>query len=141
VDVDAAEKIVGSAAFQARANLAMRKSIVLLRNETGALPVKPKTKVYFESYYSQNNSSPIHVQQPADDKYGVQFVKTPEEADMILLWITPAAKALFQSEGAPLYVSLSKNSVDIEHINTLTAKKANYTGGEFYKPLGNRRSV
>jgi len=27
----------------------MRKSIVLLRNENNALPVKPKTKVYFES--------------------------------------------------------------------------------------------
>jgi beta-glucosidase len=134
VDVDAAEKIVGSAAFQARANLAMRKSIVLLRNETGALPVKPKTKVYFESYYSQNNSSPIHVQQPGDDKYGVQFVKTPEEADMILLWITPAARALFQSEGAPLYVSLSKNSVDVEHVNTLTAKKPTILVVNFTNP-------
>ena len=43
VDEVAAEKIVGSAKFQERADLAHRKSIVLLRNETKALPLKPKT--------------------------------------------------------------------------------------------------
>lgn len=124
VDEDAAEKIVGNAKFQARGDLAMRKSIVLLRNETKTLPLKPKTKIYFESYFQRRGAtSPSVVYESKDNKYDVEFVKTPEEADYVLLWLTPGAKALFQSDGSPLYLSMSKNSVDVQYINTLTAKK------------------
>ena len=124
VDESAAEKIVGNAKFQERANLAMRKSIVLLRNETKTLPLKPKTKIYFESYFQRRGAtSPSVVYQPKINNYNVEFVKTPEEADYVLLWLTPGAKALFQSDGSPLYLSMSKNSVDVNYINTLTSKK------------------
>lgn len=124
VDEDAAEKIVGNAKFQARGDLAMRKSIVLLRNETKTLPLKPKTKIYFESYFQRRGAtSPSVVYESKDNKYDVEFVKTPEEADYVLLWLTPGAKALFQSDGSPLHLTMSKNSVDVQYINTLTAKK------------------
>src|SRR4030042_299208 len=45
VDENAAEQIAGNEKFQEKANLAHRKSIVLLRNESGSLPLKPATKV------------------------------------------------------------------------------------------------
>ena len=124
VDEDAAEKLVGNAKFQARGDLAMRKSIVLLRNETKTLPLKPKTKIYFESYFQRRGAaSPSVVYQSKDNKYDVEFVKTPEEADFVLLWLTPGAKALFQSDGSPLYLDMSRNSVDVNYVNTLTGKK------------------
>ena len=124
VDEDAAEKLVGNAKFQARGDLAMRKSIVLLRNETKTLPLKPKTKIYFESYFQRRGAaSPSVVYQFKDNKYDVEFVKTPEEADFVLLWLTPGAKALFQSDGSPLYLDMSRNSVDVNYVNTLTGKK------------------
>jgi beta-glucosidase len=124
VDEDAAEKIVGNAKFQARGDLAMRKSIVLLRNETKTLPFKPKTKIYFESYFQRRGAtSPSVVYESKDNKYDVEFVKTPEEADYVLLWLTPGAKALFQSDGSTLYLNMSKNSVDVNYVNTLTGKK------------------
>ena len=123
VDEAAAEKIVGNAKFQASANLAMRKSIVLLRNETQSLPLKPKTKIYFESYFQRRGAaSPSVVYQPKINNYNVEFVKTPEEADYVLLWLTPGSKSLFQSDGSPLYLSMSKNAVDVNYVNTLTAK-------------------
>ena len=123
VDEDAAEKVVGNAKFQASANLAMRKSIVLLRNETQLLPLKPKTKIYFESYFQRRGAaSPSVVYQPKINNYNVEFVKTPEEADYVLLWLTPGSKSLFQSDGSPLYLSMSKNAVDVNYVNTLTAK-------------------
>jgi len=107
VDEDAAEKLVGNAKFQARGDLAMRKSIVLLRNETKTLPLKPKTKIYFESYFQRRGAaSPSVVYQSKDNKYDVEFVRTPEEADFVLLWLTPGAKALFQSDGSPLYLDM-----------------------------------
>lgn len=123
VDVDAAEKLVGNSNFQAKADLAFRKSIVLLRNEVKTLPLKAKTKVYFEAYYQKRGVEPHHVYQNSENKYDLEFVKTPEEADAILLWIKPGAKSLFDADGSPLYVSLSKNGVDVDYINKLTAQK------------------
>ncbi|MFI5220616.1 MAG: glycoside hydrolase family 3 protein [Bacteroidia bacterium] len=128
VDEDAAEKIVGNAKFQAKADLAFRKSIVLLRNETKMLPLTPiavgaKTKIYFESYFQRRGASSSNVYQTTENKYDVEFVKTPEEADVILVWITPGSKSLFDSDGSPLYLSLSKNAVDVDYINKLTSKK------------------
>ncbi|MEN9686857.1 MAG: hypothetical protein RLZZ28_2643, partial [Bacteroidota bacterium] len=122
VDEDAAEKIVGNPAFQARADLALRKSIVLLRNNN-TLPVKPKTKVYFEMNMQRRDASATNIFSNKDYKTDIDFVSRPEDADLILLWITPAGKPLFQSDGSPLYLSLSKNGVDINYINQLTAKK------------------
>ena len=135
VDEDAAEKIVNNPQFVARANEALRKSIVLLRNETKALPLKAKTKVYFESYqkkYGAPDAGPGEVYAARDQPSNLEFVKTPEEADVILLWLKPSGKPLFASDGSPLYLSLSKNAVDISYINALTAKKptilaVNYT--------------
>ncbi|MDB5241539.1 MAG: glycoside hydrolase family 3 domain protein, partial [Spirosoma sp.] len=104
-------------------------------NETKTLPLAPRTKVYFESYYQQVPSRPGPAATPnpaasaskvfADDakKYNLEFVKTPEEADVVLLWITPGSKSLFASDGSPIYLSLSKNQVDVSYINALTAKK------------------
>ena len=125
VDEDAAERIVGSARFQARADLALRKSIVLLRNEAKALPLKAATKVYFEIYQKRvgAEAGPGDVYTANEGKYPVTFVKTPEEADVILLWLRPSGRALFGSDGSPLPLSLSKNGVDVGYINALTAKK------------------
>lgn len=147
VDEDAAEKIVGNAAFQASANLAMRKSIVLLRNETNALPLKPKSKIYFESYFQRRGAtSPSTVYQPKVNSYNVEFVKTPEEADYILLWLTPGSKSLFQSDGSPLYLSMSKNAVDVNYVNSLTAKKptilvVNYTNPWVIDEIYNQQTI
>jgi beta-glucosidase len=123
VDVEAADKLVGNAAFQAKADVAFRKSIVLLRNQEQSLPIKPKTKIYFESYFQKKGASASNVYQPAENKYDVEFVKIPEEADAIVVWITSGSKSLFDADGSPLYLSLSKNAVDVNYINQLSAKK------------------
>ncbi|MEP7323797.1 MAG: glycoside hydrolase family 3 N-terminal domain-containing protein [Saprospiraceae bacterium] len=152
VDVDIAEKLVGNPMFQAKADSAFRKSIVLLRNEMNMLPFKVKTKVYFESYFQKKGVSPNNVYQTTENKYDLEFVKTPEEADAILLWITTGSKSLFDADGSPLYVSLSKNGVDVNYINQLTNKKPtilvlNYTNpwviDEIYndKQKGNIKAV
>ena len=48
------------------------------------------------------------------------------------MWIGPGSKSLFESDGSPLLLSLSKNQVDIGYLNTLFLKKptiliVNYT--------------
>jgi len=61
VDEDAAPKIVGNSKFQAMADLAHRKSIVLLRNDSKILPIHAKTKVYFETYFERKGFSPHNI--------------------------------------------------------------------------------
>ena len=135
VDENEAEKIVNNAKFKERADLALRKSIVLLENETKTLPVQAKTKIYFETYSKgpkDRLSDPGIVYTENDNKYPVTFVNTPEEADVVLLWLVPTGNSLFASTGAPVSISLSKCSVDVDYVNKLTVKKptilvVNYT--------------
>lgn len=133
VDEEAAEELVGNVKFQERANLAMRKSIVLLRNEAKTLPLKTKTKVYFEMHSQKKPGAGLpEVYSAKENNDGVRFVNTPEEADVVLLWLVPKAKSLFESDGSPLSISLSKNGVDVDYVKQLAAKKptvlvVNYT--------------
>lgn len=125
VDEDAAENTVNKPEFKERADLALRKSIVLLRNDASALPLKPGTKVFFQqlgrSSRSQETADNIFLAE--DNGYELQFVKTPALADVVVLWLIPSGNALFSSTGAPISLSLSKNNIDVEAINTISAKK------------------
>ena len=133
VDEESAAKFVGSEALQAKADIALRKSIVLLRNENKSLPLKAGTKVYFESYMQKRGgASPSTVYLPQQNNNNLVFVKTPEEADIVVLWLTPGARSLFEGDGTAIYLSLSKNGVDVNYVNSLSAKKptilvVNYT--------------
>jgi beta-glucosidase len=135
VDESAAEAIINNDKFRERAALAQRKSIVLLRNENNALPLKPGTKVYFESL-RRNSRGPSQETQDiytgVDSNSGLEFVTKPADADVLILWIQPTGNALFGSTGEPISLSLSKCGVDVEYINRITSKKpavlvVNYT--------------
>jgi beta-glucosidase len=103
VDVEQAERLVGSAPFQKRADLAQRKSIVLLRNDAPRgnarlLPLKPNTKVYFETYYDNGRgTNPINVTKPTRPPAGLEFVPTPDEAllDVVSGAFKPTGKLPF----------------------------------------------
>jgi beta-glucosidase len=138
VNVDVAERTVGKKEFKERSALAMRKSIVLLLNERTrgqrALPVKPKTKIYFESWLAKRNAAASNIFKTDKNDWPVEFVDTPEKADMVLLWIIPGGKSLFESDGSPLNVSLSKNQVDVAYVNQLIAKKPTVLVVNFTNP-------
>lgn len=126
VDVSAAENLVGNKEFQKLAEEAHRKSIVLLRNDQQKLPLKKSTKIYFETYSKKYGAKDL-AQPGAVYKgaavNGLEFVSTPEEADVVLLWLRPVVKPLFESTKEPLKVSLSSSAVDVDYVNKLTAKK------------------
>ncbi|MGI9552170.1 MAG: glycoside hydrolase family 3 N-terminal domain-containing protein, partial [Aurantibacter sp.] len=147
VDVEAATNIIGNPKFKERADLAMRKSIVLLRNEevggSKILPIQPKTKVYFETYLPKKDASSSNVYQSLPSDHDIEIVGSPQRADVILLWLIPKGKSLFESDGSPLHVNLSENNIDPDYINGLATKKptvlvVNYTNpwaiDEIYDP-------
>ena len=138
VDDKKANEIVGNASFQARADLAQRKSIVLLRNEDKSLPLKRGIKVYFETYqrpYGRPGNTEPQVYANAANGSDITFVSTPDAADMVLLWVKPSMRPLFPSNDKPLRVILSECAVDVNYINQLIAKKPTILAINFTSPF------
>ena len=123
VDVAEASKIVGNKDAVAAADLALRKSIVLLRNDEKRLPLAKKTKVYFETYSQggRNGGEAMKVIKP--NYPSLEFVSTKEEADVVLLWLIPSSGGLFSSQGAKIDLNLSANRIDVNHVNELLNSK------------------
>ncbi|MCC5936335.1 MAG: glycoside hydrolase family 3 C-terminal domain-containing protein [Lunatimonas sp.] len=122
-DPDTSEQVVGSEKFKEKAALALRKSIVLLRNEDGALPIKPKTKVYFETFKAPgrgDRGAQRKVLVENDANYDLEFVSSPEEADLAVVWAVPSS-SLFNSNGDPISLSLSKSAINVGQINQITS--------------------
>ncbi len=84
-DPDAAERIIRNAEFQKKGLGAQRKSVVLLSNGAGALPLKAGAKVYAEG-----------VDAALLTARGFTVVATPQEADVALLRVARGG-----GEGAP----------------------------------------
>jgi beta-glucosidase len=147
-DVETAIKTVGNADYQKRADLALRKSIVLIRNNEKTLPLSisnkmahpatgGKTKIYFESYYDNGRTkNPITVIKPKDNKWAnLEFVDTKEEADVVLLWLTPNMGSLFNTkEGEKIELQLSKNKIDIARVNATTSSKPTIVAINYTSP-------
>ncbi len=143
VDVEKAAKIVGNAEFQKKADIALRKSIVLLQNDQQLLPISKKTKIYFESYReiapsrnaeNQVAKSPITVLKPEGQFNNIEFVNSKEEADCVILWLFPTTGGLFSSNGKPIELSLSKNKIDIAHVNEILHSKPTVLVVNFTNP-------
>ncbi len=122
VNPEKAEQLVGNEEFQAKADLAQRKSIVLLKNEENILPFKSK-KIYFESYMEKGRGQSPHQIFQSEKYEGIEFVDSPEKADEILIWLFPGSGGsfLFGSQGNPIELALSKNSIDINYLNSIKA--------------------
>ena len=126
VDPIAAEKLVGNTEFQKKADIALRKSIVLLRNDAKQLPLAKKTKVFFQSYYKEaTRPDPLSIILPKANNSGLEFVSTKEAADVVVLWLTPGAPGggLFSSKGDPIELELSKNTIDVDYVNKMMSEK------------------
>jgi beta-glucosidase len=144
VDVENATKTVGNAEFQKKADIALRKSIVLLRNDEKLLPISKKangdrTKVYFETYKEsssrgQAQTSAINVNKPTIQNPNIEFVSTKEEADVVLLWLIPSGGGLFSSAGNAIELSLSKNKIDVAHVNEILNAKPTILAINFTNP-------
>ncbi|MCK5469431.1 MAG: glycoside hydrolase family 3 C-terminal domain-containing protein, partial [Cyclobacteriaceae bacterium] len=135
VDPVVADSIAGNEVFQKKADLALRKSIVLLRNDESLLPLKPKTKVYLETYYDNRRSEqPGKVIVPEINNWEVQFVNNIEEADVAILWLIPTNGGLFQSTGDPIDIRLSQNRIDIEYVNKIKSTKPTVLAINFTSP-------
>ena len=88
-DPDAAAATVRRADFQQRADVAQRKSIVLLKNSNDLLPLAPAVKVYLEGLDAAIAS-----------RHGYAVVSRPEDADVCVVKLVPGRRAGARGEGA-----------------------------------------
>jgi len=113
--------------------LALRKSIVLARNDQKILPLKAATKVYFETYMNTGrNKDVIKVAKP--NYPGIVFVDTKEEADVVLLWLIPSGGGLFSSQGTKIDLRLSTNRIDVNHVNEIIEAKPTIVAINYTNP-------
>ncbi|MDX2268291.1 MAG: glycoside hydrolase family 3 N-terminal domain-containing protein [Bryobacter sp.] len=78
---DEAERTVRKAEFQQKAALAQRKSIVLLKNRDGLLPLKPGVKMYVEG-----------INPAVAARYGYVSTTSPEKADVCIARVAPRSE-------------------------------------------------
>jgi beta-glucosidase len=135
VDVEKAKAVVGNQEFLKAGESAMRKSIVLMKNDKKLLPIKPKTKVYFETYFEQGkDKSPTTVFTTTSSSWNFELVGTKEEADLVVLWLNPSFNSLFSSDGSEIDVRLSKTKINTEYVNGVLSQKPTVTVINFTNP-------
>jgi len=135
VDAAAADSIAGNKDFQEKADVALRKSIVLLRNDASLLPLKAKTKVYVASHNDNGRTKePRKVLIPEVNNWDIEFVENVDDADVALLWLIPNKGGLFRSTGAPIDIQLSKNNINVEDVNELKKKVPTIVAISFNSP-------
>lgn len=138
VDIDTAIQTVGKKEFEEKADLAIRKSIVLLRNEEQGegkmLPLPPKTKVYFETHLASREATNANVYQPTTHSWDIELVDSPKNADVIVMWLIPKGQSFFASDGSPLHVNLANNNIDVDHVNKMITLKPTILVVNFTNP-------
>jgi beta-glucosidase len=74
-------------------------------------------------YDNGRNQKPITINKPVLTNSTIEFVATSQEADVVLLWLIPNGGSLFGSTNKPIELSLSKNKIDVAHVNALIKDK------------------
>ncbi len=109
---DEAARTVRKKEFQQRADLAQRKSIVLLKNANNILPLKKGVRMYVEG-----------IDPAVAANYGYVSVSNPDDADVCIVRVAAKNDAgyLGQNTGAPLTLTLP--DAQIAPLQTLMKKK------------------
>jgi beta-glucosidase len=109
---DEAARTVRKKEFQARADLAQRKSIVLLKNANNILPLRRGVRMYIEG-----------IEAAVAAKYGYVSTTNPADADVCVVRVAAKNDAgyLGQNTGAPLTLTLPTEQV--AQIQALMKKK------------------
>jgi beta-glucosidase len=121
---DEAARIVRRKEFQERADLAQRKSIVLLRNSNNILPLKPGTRMFIEN-----------IDPAVAARFGYVSTSGLEQAEVAIIRVTSKRDAgyLGTNTGAPIELTLPVEQV--AQIQALMRKKPTIVVVQFDKPL------
>ena len=123
VSPDEAARTVKKAEFQATADLAQRKSIVLLKNADGLLPLKPGVRLYVDG-----------IDSAVAARYRYVSTSDPENADVCLVRVAVRSSFIPRARGeAPIDLTLPQETVG--RVLALARKKPTVVALHLDNPL------
>ena len=148
LDPEESARIVGCEAFRAHGEEAQRKSVALLKNRPGCLPLKEGLKIYVprrrvgpsKSFF--RSDLPAYDEDPVTDAlinmYGVR-VSSPEEADAAIVFAeSPACNAYSKEDaenGGNGYLPIT---LQYRPYTAKNARPVSIAGGDFRETFTNR---
>ena len=141
-------RVVGCEAFRAHGMEAQRKSVVLLKNRKGILPLKEGLKIYVPTRHIGPSKSFFRTDVPAQDidpvadaiisEYGVR-VSSPEEADAAIVFAESPACNPYSREDAEKggngYLPIT---LQYRPYTAVSARPVSIAGGDFRESFTNR---
>jgi beta-glucosidase len=122
VSPEEAAKTVRKAEFQEKADLAQRRSIVLLKN-AGVLPLKPGVRMYVEG-----------VEAAVAAKYGYVSTSDPDNADVCVMRVAVRGPFVPRTRGeVPIDLTLPRET--LEHVRSVMRKKPTIVALHLDNPL------
>ncbi len=112
VDADAADGVVAASPGWELAEETHRKSVVVLKNSGGALPLAPASTVYVEVFHKdprQSAAKTAKARQEARESAVVELVETPEAADALYLILDPQSGDYFNATPGLLELTLCED--------------------------------
>ena len=134
LDVEQSCATVNSKPFAEEALMAQMRSVVMLKNSNGVLPLSPRIKVYIPNEAIANESVIAAINQHFD------MVKNPEDADCALLFInSPKSGKGYSPEdvqqGGNGYVPIS---LQYGEYKAVSARRKSLSGGDPMEDFTNR---
>jgi beta-glucosidase len=115
-------EVATSPAHAAAAHKAHCKSIVLLRNDQGLLPLSPDARVYVEVLSERGEAASETVRQRLAVTGVFVIAETLETADVALLWIEPQLSLMRDAKGQELLLNLDgATGIDAARAQAITA--------------------
>ena len=125
VSPDAAARTVRKAEFQQKADLAQRKSIVLLKNAGKLLPLKPGARMYVEGL------DPV-----VAARYGYVSTGSPDDADVCILRVSaPAGGIRPRTGGGDAPIDLTLPEATLAPVRAIMHKKPTIVALHLNNPL------
>jgi beta-glucosidase len=144
VDPDAAQAIAEDREIQALADSAHRRSLVLLRNDRGLLPLTADddapVRLYVEAFTSDDPAGTTtriagEVAGALEDESGIAVVGSPEDATHALLWLRPMISLLNDRPDTALSLALDEQTgIDVDRVLALEARLPSVVAVDFANP-------
>nr|NLI49473.1 glycoside hydrolase family 3 protein [Propionibacterium sp.] len=112
VDAAAADATVRASGGWALADETHRKSVILLKNRDGALPLAAGTSVYVEVFHKdprQSGKKTREAREQARAASGLELVEVPEAADALVLFLDPQSGNYFSATAGLLELTLCED--------------------------------
>ena len=144
VDPDHAQAVAEDRDIQALADSAHRRSLVLLRNDRGLLPLaghdEAPVRLYVEAFTGGDPAATTarvsrEVGEALGEGSGIAVVAAPDDATHALLWVRPAISLLNDTPDTELSLSLDgETGIDAERVLELQAALPTVLAVDFANP-------